>query len=170
LPQEKTNKVVEFRDWLTEVKHVDNLMHSEHTELESLQKLYREASRRSNTLTEPSRKPTRPPLPIQPPLVQPCSGYLPKLTDAERHLLFNNEGCLKCRQSFVSHHSADCPNDFLNSMSIAAVTEPAQTATASSSARIAPVAAVIWLLVCPRRIHAVQRYNVIGTGEDSDGS
>jgi hypothetical protein len=35
-----------------------------------------------------------------------------KLTDAERTLLFNNEGCLKCRRFLVNHRSPNCPNDF----------------------------------------------------------
>jgi hypothetical protein len=35
-----------------------------------------------------------------------------KLTDTKRTLLFDNEGCLKCRQFFVNHHSTNCPNEF----------------------------------------------------------
>ena len=41
-----------------------------------------------------------------------ATKMLPKLTDAERMLLFNNEGCLKCRRFLVNHRSANCPNDF----------------------------------------------------------
>jgi hypothetical protein len=37
---------------------------------------------------------------------------LPKLMDAERMLLFDNEGCLKCCRFLVNHHSTNCPNDF----------------------------------------------------------
>ena len=37
---------------------------------------------------------------------------LPRLTNTERSLLFDNEGCLKCRCFFVKHCAADCPNDF----------------------------------------------------------
>jgi len=35
-----------------------------------------------------------------------------KLMDTERTLLFDNEGCLKCRRFLVNHCSANCPNDF----------------------------------------------------------
>jgi hypothetical protein len=35
-----------------------------------------------------------------------------KLTDIKRLLLFDNEGCLKCRHFFMKHHASDCPNDF----------------------------------------------------------
>jgi hypothetical protein len=37
---------------------------------------------------------------------------LPKLTETEHNLLFDNKGCLKCCRFFVNHHSADCPNEF----------------------------------------------------------
>jgi hypothetical protein len=37
---------------------------------------------------------------------------LPKLTDAECNLLFDNEDCLKCRHFFIDHRSANCPNEF----------------------------------------------------------
>ena len=37
---------------------------------------------------------------------------LPKLTDTERNLLLNNEGCLKCCRFFVDHCSANCTNEF----------------------------------------------------------
>jgi hypothetical protein len=36
----------------------------------------------------------------------------PKLTNAERQLLYDNKGCLRCRLFFISHHSTNCPNDF----------------------------------------------------------
>jgi hypothetical protein len=40
------------------------------------------------------------------------TNKLPRLTDAERSLFFDNEGCLKCRHFFVKHRTADCPNNF----------------------------------------------------------
>jgi len=41
---------------------------------------------------------------------------LPKLTDMERNLLLNNEGCLKCCRFFVDHCSANCTNEFPSGM------------------------------------------------------
>ena len=35
-----------------------------------------------------------------------------KLMEVERSLLFDNEGCLKCRRFFVKHRSSNCPNGF----------------------------------------------------------
>jgi hypothetical protein len=40
------------------------------------------------------------------------TNKLPRLTDTERSLLFDNKGCLKCRHFFVKHCATDCPNDF----------------------------------------------------------
>jgi hypothetical protein len=37
---------------------------------------------------------------------------LPPLTDDERQLLRDNEGCFKCREPFVQHSSNNCPNGF----------------------------------------------------------
>ena len=37
---------------------------------------------------------------------------LPKLTPAERTILFDHQGCFKCRQLYVNHKGADCPNGF----------------------------------------------------------
>ncbi|KAF9645798.1 hypothetical protein BDM02DRAFT_3119713 [Thelephora ganbajun] len=37
---------------------------------------------------------------------------LPKLTPAERALIFEHQGCFKCRQLYVDHKGANCPNGF----------------------------------------------------------
>jgi hypothetical protein len=45
---------------------------------------------------------------------QPTSDTtkLQKLTEAERKLLFDNQGCLKCRRFFIEHRSTNCPNNW----------------------------------------------------------
>jgi Retroviral aspartyl protease len=48
---------------------------------------------------------------------------LPKLTSIERELLYDNEGCLKCRRVFVPHHSTDCPNNFPNATNYKPLTQ-----------------------------------------------
>jgi hypothetical protein len=40
------------------------------------------------------------------------SGRIPRMTEEERSLLFDNQGCLKCRRVFAGHFSKDCPNGF----------------------------------------------------------
>ena len=37
---------------------------------------------------------------------------LPKLTPAERSLIFDHQGCFKCHQLYVDHKGANCPNGF----------------------------------------------------------
>ena len=40
------------------------------------------------------------------------SSALPKLTPSERSLIFDHQGCFKCRQLYVDHKGANCPNGF----------------------------------------------------------
>ena len=37
---------------------------------------------------------------------------LPKLTPAERAIIFEHQGCFKCRKLYVEHKGANCPNGF----------------------------------------------------------
>ncbi|KII91701.1 hypothetical protein PLICRDRAFT_682050, partial [Plicaturopsis crispa FD-325 SS-3] len=41
-----------------------------------------------------------------------AARHLPALTKEERDLLYEFEGCLKCRRFFAGHRRAECPNDF----------------------------------------------------------
>ena len=51
---EKTSKIEEFKEWITEIKRVDDLIRAERTEFESLAKATREMGRRGNLIAEPS--------------------------------------------------------------------------------------------------------------------
>jgi hypothetical protein len=69
------------------------------------------------------------------------ANKLPRLTDAERSLLFDNEGCLKCRRFFVKHHAADCPSDFLVTTTYKTLTiEDVNVACHKTASTIATVA------------------------------
>jgi len=114
---EKSSKIEGFNLWITEVKRIDDLVRAERANFESLAKATREAGRRNNNLCEPSRRGNA----YNPPSSSANTAnsassrpMLPRLTDAERQLLYDNEGCLKCRRVFVPHRSAQCPNDFPN--------------------------------------------------------
>ncbi|KIM73216.1 hypothetical protein PILCRDRAFT_15406 [Piloderma croceum F 1598] len=153
---EKSNKVVAFKEWLVDVKRVDDLLCADRAELEALQKVQRDSTRRSNTLSEPSRN-----INVSASSSSAPRDKLARLTDAERCLLFDNEGCLKCRKVFVPHRSANCPDGFpnganyktlmqsfvdhiksrMNKKSIAAIMQPANNPTVSSST--APIAAIM---------------------------
>ena len=41
------------------------------------------------------------------------ASTLPKLTPTKRALIFDHQGCFKCRRLYVDHKGANCPNNFL---------------------------------------------------------
>jgi hypothetical protein len=156
---EKCNDAIGLEQWLIEVKRVDDLLRMERADFEALAKVAREAGRRNNPLGEPSRRAN-----TAPSSSSSARISLPKLTQTERKLIYDNEGCLKCRHVFVNHQSGTCPNDFPDAStykpltqatvdaigkrakkSIAAVMPP--TAEATTSAQ--PVAVVMGVSTNP---------------------
>jgi hypothetical protein len=96
----RCNEATGLEKWLIEVKHVDDLLRIERAEFESLTKATHNAGRRNNTFAEPSHHAN----------VAPASSSslstrisLPKLTPIEHKLIYDNEGCLKCRRVFINH-------------------------------------------------------------------
>jgi hypothetical protein len=105
------------------------------------------------------------------------SKSLPKLTDAEQSLLFENDGCLKCRKFFVKHKAADCPNDFPNPATYKTLmtddvtiacrkTSTTVAAVADTSRNALPVAAVM----PPSNISSVLDNDGGDLSKDSDDS
>jgi hypothetical protein len=98
---EKVNKVTEFRKWLSEVKHVDEMLWAEHKEFEAIAKSTCNASCHNNVLSEPSHHfnnlTSSSNANTAASSKQPCLKACPKLTDGEHRLLYDNDGCLKCR-------------------------------------------------------------------------
>jgi len=103
-------------EWLDDMSHVDDLLHTKHTNFDVLAKSSCENSRHNNTFAEPSH----------------CANTntsttnhvaLPKLTAMKCQLLYDNNGCLKCRHIFVPHCSTDCPNDFLDAVNYKPLTQ-----------------------------------------------
>jgi len=99
----KISRAGTLKQWITDVKRIDDLMRAERKEFETIAKQTREMNRRNNLLTEVSNRTN-------------TSGEgrarLPRLTDSERALLQNNEGCFKCRKFFAGHLSKNCPNSY----------------------------------------------------------
>ena len=97
-------------EWLNDVSCVDDLLRTKNANFQALAKSSREASGRTSTFAEPScRSYTNNNNTI------PASANhtaFPKLTEVEHQLLYNNDGCLKCRHVFITHLSTDCPNNF----------------------------------------------------------
>jgi hypothetical protein len=110
----------------------------------------------------------------------------PKLTEIERQLLFNNEGCLKCHRVFITYRSANCPNGFPSatvykplsqadvdrikhtraSKPITSVTSTASTFT-SNDQNIHPVAVVMGSSSNPVTYIPINKSNVIGSANNS---
>jgi hypothetical protein len=118
----KANKVQGLKKWLVEVKRLDDLMRAERKEFESIARAGRESNRRSNPLGEPSQR-ANAPAASGSRTTRPGGKTLPKLTESERQLLFDNDGCLKCRKFFAGHHSVNCPNAFPNTASYHTLTQ-----------------------------------------------
>jgi hypothetical protein len=110
---EKLSKVEDFEKWLAEIRRIDDLMKAEKAEFESFARTTCETTRRANALAEPSHHGNAPTVTAAPAASDSCL-VLPKLLESERRLLYDNEGCLKCRRVFVDHRSTNCPNNFPN--------------------------------------------------------
>jgi hypothetical protein len=107
----KANKEGEIKKWLADMKRIEDTMRAERREFEEIAKVACDNGRHSNALGEPSNH-TNVSSTRDAAKGAPISGKLPKLTELERRLLFDNEGCLKCCRFFVNHKSATCPNNW----------------------------------------------------------
>jgi hypothetical protein len=116
---EKVNKVVKFRDWLAEVKRVDDALQDDRCEWEAMSKNNRDNGRKTNILAEPSRRYNT----QYPSTSTTTCILLPKLTESERKLLSDNDGCFKCRTFFADHRSPACKADFPNPVSYKPLTQ-----------------------------------------------
>jgi hypothetical protein len=155
---EKSAKTVTFENWLMEIKRVNDLIRVEHADFEALAKSTCEYSRRMHTLSEPSHRANTT---ISDALSSTAVTNntqnrvsLPKLTEVEHELLYDNEGCLKYRRIFVDHQFPNCPNNFSDATDYKALTQAwvdsqkrhttkNWVAAVSSMMELAPIAAII---------------------------
>jgi len=82
-------------------KAVENTLHSEHACSSNDKKL--NSNTHSNVRTNTQNKDT-----------MKLFIWLPTLTDMERQLLCNNDGCFKCCKPFAGHTSSNCAKGFLD--------------------------------------------------------
>jgi hypothetical protein len=92
---------------------MDDLVKNEKAEFEALARATRKNTRCGNTLAEPSHCVNALSTPTAPTTSNSCL-VLPKLLETERRLIYDNEGCLKCRRVYVDHRLLNCPNNFPN--------------------------------------------------------
>jgi hypothetical protein len=109
---DKVDETADFDKWLKSVKHIDDLLIAECKEMEAIMKVGRESTRRSASLAEPSRRFNAPAQNSSASGSTAAQHFIPKLTDGEKKLLAENEGCYKCRHFFVTHRSHECPTGF----------------------------------------------------------
>jgi hypothetical protein len=115
---EKSDKIIIFKEWLADVRRINDLLRADCTELEALQKGQRESTRRSNALSKPSRNAN-----TSASSSSTFNDKLVRLTDTSRCLLFDNEGCLKCCKVFALHRSMNCPDGFPNAANYKTLTQ-----------------------------------------------
>ncbi|KIM88189.1 hypothetical protein PILCRDRAFT_3223 [Piloderma croceum F 1598] len=129
---EKLNNIVDFKKWLADVRRLNENIRSDRLELENVMKINRDMNCRNNYLAEPSRcsnipNTTTPSSSAANPSNAATSSstprYAPCLTELERQLLMDNEGCFKCRKPFADHRSKDCPNNFPNGVGYRPLTQ-----------------------------------------------
>ena len=185
------NKDNTLAEWLDNIKCVDELMRAENANFESIVKATHKSTRRTNTLAEPSRhvNTNNNFVPNNATSSSASRSVLPKLSSVKRQLLYDNEGCLKCRRIFVQHRSAACPNDFpdttnykpltqsfvdlikkrLRKPLAAVMTSVAETEAVTASVAV-PIAAVMGMSRNPTAYMPSNTSSVIEGESDSDMS
>jgi hypothetical protein len=180
---EKVNKVIDFKEWLAEVKCVDDSLQDDHHEWEAMTQNTRETSHKNNVFVEPSCQYNTQSQPL-PNNFTP--RILPKLTDLECTLLSSNNGYFKCRTFFVDHCSASCKSEFPNPVGYETLTQgDVDRAKKSTSKKVAvvfpalddsdknifpsihPVAAIIGSLSQPYAYQAVNTSSVLDAEGDT---
>jgi hypothetical protein len=147
---EKSNKIVDFKKWMADVRRLDDGIRADRLELELAMKNNRDSNRRNNPLTEPPRRTnvtttsSTVAIPSNTVASSSTTRYAPRLTDLERQLLTDNEGCFKCRKPFADHRSKDCPNNFPNGVGYRTLTQSdVDRASAKRNRSNRPTAAVL---------------------------
>jgi hypothetical protein len=160
----KINEEKDLDKWLGLVKDVDEKMREERNQAradveEIACSLIRKRTFSSTGITEPSHHinvQRRTPATMNDSQNENCTSastsykqktgniHVPRLTDNERTLLHNNNGCTKCRNFFVGHRALDCPNDWPNAATYRTLTQAdVDTAKRNCRGKTAPVAAAV---------------------------
>jgi hypothetical protein len=178
----KANREEGFKKWMGEVKRIDNMMRSERREFKLIAKENRKSTHKSNLLGEPSNR-ANAPMKKNVPHTGGNMTKLPKLTEGERHLLFDNEGCLKCHCFFVGHRSTMCPNKWPSAAGYRALLQKdvdhacpgakaiasigASTSDPSDVQNMHPLAAVLGSSTAPTAYLPTNGLNMIERGDKS---
>ena len=107
-----TTGEVEFGDWIEAVKIEDEFVARDRKEAKEMIAKEISWSEREKAKNAPARPKYSSTTATSQPGPSKGTTSLPKLTPAERAIIFDHQGCFKCRQLYVDHKGADCPNGF----------------------------------------------------------
>jgi hypothetical protein len=104
---EKANEIVELLPWIQKIRDIDNRRHNDR------KRIHDYLEERMQTINNPSlsvnrsksRHPARHPATTSKPKSNP---FPPPLTNEERRLLQEHDGCVKCRAFYAGHSSDQC--------------------------------------------------------------
>lgn len=106
----KSNKIVPFKDWTDEVKHIDKLISAERGDMQRMLNQNHDSRCNNSALADPSRHANTGNSSSSNTAV--VKDFPPKLTKKGKQLLHDNKGCFRCRKFFVDHQSKNCEKDF----------------------------------------------------------
>ena len=172
--EKKTDEINDLQEWMTRITEIDNKRQKEMKRINSLidtrvDMATTRAAKRQNTGQSTAPRPvtqyTNSRIPYNRSNNASASSsttYPPRLTDDERRLLHEHEGCLKCRKFYIGHHTNVCTEtltgkdyrvrtlqDALQAKAlrgggsqpapVAAITEPSVQATVSAPELVAAI-------------------------------
>ncbi|KAH9009482.1 hypothetical protein EDB85DRAFT_2162677 [Lactarius pseudohatsudake] len=107
---EKLNEIADFHEWMSKLTRIDNRRQTERKRMADFWD--NRSAKRQNTGTRypPANNVNRSSFTrgSSAPSTSTPSLYPPKLTDDERRLLHDHEGCLKCRTFYAGHRAGAC--------------------------------------------------------------
>ncbi|KAJ3476362.1 hypothetical protein NLI96_g11206 [Meripilus lineatus] len=155
--------VKKLREWRNEVILLDRKRMEERSRIA-------EFVAAANIVNKPTPSSSRP-------RTDPPAGTtrLPKLTDAEKTVLSNHNGCFKCRKFYANHKATDCKNPWPDAKTYKTITEADGLAAQAKQGKTSTSKPVASIMEIGETIAAIRSYSplaattgVLDTGTDSD--
>ncbi|KAH9015035.1 hypothetical protein EDB83DRAFT_2529122 [Lactarius deliciosus] len=106
---ENINTETDLRKWMAKIRNVDNRRQNERKRMADFWETKNRAKRQNIGSRFPPLPDRNSSIRGNTPSTNPQAGlYPPKLTDDERRLLHDHEGCLKCRVFYAGHRADKC--------------------------------------------------------------
>ena len=129
----KAHDELSLQPWITKIKELDNrrfiqrkrVAEAVEEAMKSNKKPFSSSSRYANTPDSKSN----------PPSASSTRDFPPKLTDEERRLLMEHQGCLKCRKFYAGHRAHQCTTTISGKGYKALTPQDAQRAKTANSSK-----------------------------------